>query len=319
MLVKTSVVVVPRLKRRTILLKKLIAASPPTNPPTAYKALTFPALRYPKLRYPKRRKPIRTLMLAVAPSTAAVPNIVGLTAGAAVSAITGVGLVVGAQTTAASPTVAYGLIISQSPSAGSSVALGTSVAYVLSLGPAPVWSSAVSPGTIAKGVIIAPIVLVPGYVSSPSGDTLTFSVASGALPDGLTLSSDGIITGFPFYAGNYHFTVLALDVVTGASAVSPASTISVAFENDAYNAPSVVGLLLPDALQIISAAGIEVVEILYVDTNYLGTQTKPNVVLSQNPSAGTLTDAMALGVATGSVFYPSSTKRYRITRMGSLN
>src|SRR4051794_17044334 len=57
-----------------------------------------------------------------APAPATVPNVVGLTQAAAQSAITGAALSVGAITTANSATVAAGLVISQNPVSGTSVA-----------------------------------------------------------------------------------------------------------------------------------------------------------------------------------------------------
>ncbi len=65
---------------------------------------------------------------------AAVPNVVGLAQAAAQTAITGAGLTVGTVTTATSPTVAIGAVISQNPIAGANVAPGSAVNLVVSLG-----------------------------------------------------------------------------------------------------------------------------------------------------------------------------------------
>src|SRR4029079_18972867 len=73
--------------------------------------------------------------VAVSPT---VPNVVGLTQASASSAITGAGLVVGGVTMSASSTVPAGIVISQSPIAGSQVAAGSAVALVVSSGPAQV-------------------------------------------------------------------------------------------------------------------------------------------------------------------------------------
>jgi hypothetical protein len=67
--------------------------------------------------------------------TVAVPNIVGMTQTAAQNAITGAGLIVGVVTTANSATTA-GQVSSESPSAGTNVAPGSAVNFVVSLGPA---------------------------------------------------------------------------------------------------------------------------------------------------------------------------------------
>jgi beta-lactam-binding protein with PASTA domain len=66
------------------------------------------------------------------PSTATVPNVVGITDTAARAAITAVSLTVGAVTTSPS-TQATGTVLSQSPAAGVSVAAGSSVALVESV------------------------------------------------------------------------------------------------------------------------------------------------------------------------------------------
>ncbi len=78
------------------------------------------------------------LILSVGPANVTVPNVVGTTQAAAGSAITAVGLAVGVIATAHHPVVPAGIVISQNPIAGASVAPGTPVALVLSLGPAPV-------------------------------------------------------------------------------------------------------------------------------------------------------------------------------------
>ena len=65
--------------------------------------------------------------VAVAPT---VPNVVGLTQAAATTSITGAGLVLGGVTTSASSTVPAGVVISQSPIAGSQVAAGRSQVHL---------------------------------------------------------------------------------------------------------------------------------------------------------------------------------------------
>jgi pimeloyl-ACP methyl ester carboxylesterase len=67
-------------------------------------------------------------------SGVSVPNVVGLTQAAATTSITGVGLVVGALTTASSGTVASGSVISESPVAGTAAAAGSAVNLVVSIG-----------------------------------------------------------------------------------------------------------------------------------------------------------------------------------------
>src|SRR5204862_4272659 len=74
-----------------------------------------------------------------------VPAVVGLAQAAATSAITSAGLTAGAVTAATSAAVPLGSVISQTPVGGTSVASGSAVTLVVSLGPAPValWTSLV--------------------------------------------------------------------------------------------------------------------------------------------------------------------------------
>ena len=66
-----------------------------------------------------------------------VPNVVGSTLAAATTAITSVDNLTVSSTSAYSDTVAVGLVISQNPVGGTFVNIGSNVALVISLGPAP--------------------------------------------------------------------------------------------------------------------------------------------------------------------------------------
>jgi beta-lactam-binding protein with PASTA domain len=68
------------------------------------------------------------------PATVAVPNVVDATQAAATTTITNAGLAVGVVTTASSATVPAGSVISQSPVAGTLVAMGSAVSLVVSSG-----------------------------------------------------------------------------------------------------------------------------------------------------------------------------------------
>jgi serine protease AprX len=76
------------------------------------------------------------LVVSLGPPPVAVPDVVGMAQAAAESAITGAGLVVGAVSTAYDDTVPDGDVISQNPTGGASVAPGSPVDLVVSLGPA---------------------------------------------------------------------------------------------------------------------------------------------------------------------------------------
>jgi beta-lactam-binding protein with PASTA domain/regulation of enolase protein 1 (concanavalin A-like superfamily) len=75
------------------------------------------------------------LVVSIGPANVTVPNVVGLSQGAASAAITGAGLNLGAVTTANSATVVSGLVISETPPGGAGVPPGTAVALIVSLGP----------------------------------------------------------------------------------------------------------------------------------------------------------------------------------------
>ena len=79
------------------------------------------------------------LLVSLGPVMVTVPDVVGETQTDAESAVTGVGLTVGTVTQEYSDTVPEGEVISQDPTAGTSVPEGSSVALVVSKGEAPVY------------------------------------------------------------------------------------------------------------------------------------------------------------------------------------
>ena len=131
--------------------------------------------------------------LGPAPIPVSVPNVVGLTQAAAQSAITGVGLTVGAITSANSATVPAGQVISQTPASGSSVAAGSAVSLVMSLGASAagpaVDKTVFSDGTGAR--------TTPAFSTSAAGEVLLAFAASdgpttGANTQTLTISGAGL-------------------------------------------------------------------------------------------------------------------------------
>src|SRR5207245_177638 len=57
-------------------------------------------------------------------------------------------------------------------------------------------------------------------LSVRNGTAPSFSLASGTLPDGVTLSGSGLLTGIPTKAGTFEFTVRATDTVATAASQS---------------------------------------------------------------------------------------------------
>src|SRR4029079_13079131 len=77
-----------------------------------------------------------SLVVSLGPAVVTVPNVVNQTQAAAQSAITAAGLTNGAATSASSATGPAASSIRQNPACDSSVAPGSSVSLVISLGPA---------------------------------------------------------------------------------------------------------------------------------------------------------------------------------------
>ncbi len=82
---------------------------------------------------------------ASAPPTVQVPDLAGLTRDTASEALAGAGLVLGDVTETRSSTVPAGQVVSQVPGAGSTVAPGTAVAIVVSMGDVPPDPASVAP------------------------------------------------------------------------------------------------------------------------------------------------------------------------------
>jgi beta-lactam-binding protein with PASTA domain len=97
------------------------------------------------------------IVVSLGSLTVVVPNVVLLTQAAATTAITSTGLVLGAVTTSYSFLYASGIVISESPVAGTVVANGSAVSLVVSLGPeVPVTPAPVIPGFtgITQGAVL---------------------------------------------------------------------------------------------------------------------------------------------------------------------
>ncbi len=88
---------------------------------------------------------------------------------------------------------------------------------------APVW---VSTGTIGSNLPQGQAYSVQLTATDDSGSAPTYSLNSGTLPTGTSLSSSGLISGTPSAAGDFTFTVIATDE-NGRSTVSNNLTIYV--------------------------------------------------------------------------------------------
>jgi hypothetical protein len=113
-----------------------------------------------------------------APTTVAVPNVVGQTQSAAGTALTNASLTLGSVTTAFSSTVPSGSVISQNPSAGTQAVVGSAVELLVSSGPQPTSN----PLTLENNYFVT-----GDYVSA--GVTLRGTGVSGTATGSITIPS----------------------------------------------------------------------------------------------------------------------------------
>ncbi|MGD0345917.1 MAG: PASTA domain-containing protein [Terracidiphilus sp.] len=199
-----------------------------------------------------------------------VPNVVGDTQAAATTAITGAGLVVGTVTTASSPTVASGNVISETPIAGTSVSSGSAVNLVISTGPAQVAvPNVVGDTQAAATTAITGAGLVVGTVTTASSPT----VASGKVISESPSAGTSVASG----------SAVNLVVSTGPAQVA---------------VPNVVGVTQAAATTAITGAGLVVGTITTASSSTVASGN----VISESPVAGTSVNsgsAVNLVVSTG--------------------
>lgn len=88
---------------------------------------------------------------------------------------------------------------------------------------APVW---VSSGTIGNNIAQGSPFSFQLQANDDSGSSPTYSLSSGSLPTGITITPQGLVTGNPSNAGTFNFTVNATDE-NGRSTTSSTLTITV--------------------------------------------------------------------------------------------
>ncbi|MEQ1558748.1 MAG: PASTA domain-containing protein [Methyloglobulus sp.] len=198
-----------------------------------------------------------------------VPNVVGQTQTAAQAALTAGNLVVGGITTAPSDMVAAGLVISQNPAAGASVAQNTPVDLVVSSGPPPV----VVPGVVGQTQTAAQAALTAA--------NLTVGTVT-------TASSDTIAAGL----------VISQNPAAGASVAKSTPVALVVSSGSALVAvPNVVGQTQVAAQTALTAANLAVGTV----TTAPSSTVPAGSVISQNPAAGTsVAKASAVGLVVSS-------------------
>ncbi|MCG6969441.1 MAG: PASTA domain-containing protein [Gammaproteobacteria bacterium] len=191
-------------------------------------------------------------------ATVIVPDVVGATQATAQTAITNLGLLVGDVSSAYSDTVAEGSIISQTPSAGTSVASGSSIDLVVSAGPEPALTIVPDVRQLSQADAEAAIsaLLVVGTV------TFEYSPAYPVVDAGNVISSNPS-GGALVYVGSTVDLVISLGP-------APITT------------PYVVGLSLATAETDITAAGLVLGAVTYFNSD---TVLAGNVI-SQTPLGG---------------------------------
>jgi len=126
------------------------------------------------------------------PTSALVPQVAGLAQAAAESAITGVGLTVGTVTNAYSYTVAAGSVISSNPAGGTTVAVGSTVDLVISLGQQTVTVPQVAGlAQAAAESAITGVGLTVGTVTNAYSDTVAAGSVISSNPAGGTTVAVG--------------------------------------------------------------------------------------------------------------------------------
>jgi hypothetical protein len=155
------------------------------------------------------------------PIQVAVPNVVGDTQAAATTAITGARLVVGTVTTQASSTVPSGDVISESPSAGTSVNSGSAVNLVVSTGPRRVLPA--SPGP--------PVAEITGAALEPHSGGYTLTLTGMNFVSGAAVKWNGSSLSSPTYVSPTEL------VVTVPSSDTLPASITVTNPSEAASAP----------------------------------------------------------------------------------
>ncbi|MHC4477198.1 MAG: PASTA domain-containing protein [Planctomycetota bacterium] len=249
-----------------------------------------------------------------------VPDIMGHSAADANSMIAAVTLTVGTVTSAYDNAVAVGMILSQSPTAGSSVLIGTAVNYVVSLGK-PVVPDIVGQTAVDANSMIAALTLTVGTVTGahdntvPAGTVLNQSPAAGVsvpvgtavdyvvslgrpvVPDVVGQAQTDAVSAVEAVDGltasvvqRYHNTVTAGIVVFQAPAggldVDVGTTVNLVVSLGRPVVPDVVGMDAADANAAIEAIDDLTVAVMYQyhDTALVGT------VIDQDPVADSEVD-----------------------------
>jgi len=186
------------------------------------------------------------------PRRVTVPDVLGITQAGAEAAIVNAGLTVGSVTEEYSDTVAEGLVISQSPAAGTKVARGSAVALVVSKGP----EARIVPDVVGLAQAAAEAAIISAGLSV-GAVTEAYSA---------TVPAGNVISQSP----------------TAGSSVPAGTAVALVVSKGLPIVPNVVGLAQAAAEAAIISAGLSV----GVVTEAFSATVAAGLVISQNPAAG---------------------------------
>lgn len=199
-----------------------------------------------------------TVLVTAQATFTSVPDVGGKTQSEAQTLIVAANLVVGTVSQQTSDTVKAGLVISQTPSAGTQVEEGSSVALVISKGPTTV--------------------SVPDVTGKTQSDAETVLKSAGLVPGTVTQKTSSSVT-----AG----LVMSQDPAAGSS-VSPGTSVAVVISLGSNTlVPSVEGLSESAARTAITNASLQLDTIKYRNS----TSVASGNVLGQSPAAGSIVSA----------------------------
>ena len=145
--------------------------------------------------------------------------------------------------------------------------IGTVAVTVNSPAPtAPAVTIAISPANLPSGTVG----IAYGQALTASGGTSPYTFGeTGNLPDGLTLGSDGILSGIPAQVGTAGFTVTATDADNHAGSQAYILTVDPAATPPAPTQPTIIGLAVtPGAMALnVSQQSSSVATVVYSDAS----------------------------------------------------
>jgi hypothetical protein len=132
--------------------------------------------------------------------------------------------VISGNTGVATGNVLYEFIIGAQDGHNPIIYRSFSITVLNNINEPPVWTTAAGNlGSVTSGAATS-FTLV---ATDPNSDTITYSIVSGALPTGLTMTTSGVISGTTTSSGTYNITVRATDINAGTTDRAFSFTVSV--------------------------------------------------------------------------------------------